>query len=99
MTHVEHITKIVKSNLKLQETISIAAQTEDNPNNENKEVVFKNSAPFTNCISEINNTQIDNAKDIDIILPYMLIEYSNNYSKTLGSLKLTLSLIFVLVIT
>ena len=45
--------------------------------------MFKNSAPFTNCISEINNTQIDNAKDIDIILPYMLIEYNNNYSKTL----------------
>ena len=62
-------------------------------------MVFKNSAPFTNCISEINNTQIDNAKDIDIILPYMLIEYSNNYSKTLGSLKLALSLIFVLLIT
>ena len=62
-------------------------------------MVFKNSAPFTNCISEINNTQIDNAKDIDIILPYMLIEYNNNYSKTLGSLKLALTLIFVLVIT
>ena len=62
-------------------------------------MVFKKSAPFTNCISDISNTQIDNAKDIDIILPYMLIEYSNSYSKTLGSLKLALSLIFVLVIT
>ena len=52
-----------------------------------KGVAFKNCAPFTNCISEINNTQIDNAKDIDIVMPmYNLIEYSDNYSKTSGSL-------------
>ena len=42
-------------------------------NNTNK-VIFKNCAPFTNCISEINNTQIDNAKYIDIVMPmYNLI--------------------------
>ena len=52
-----------------------------------KIVIFKNCAPFTNCISEINNTQIDNAKDIDIVMPmYNLIEYSDNYVKTTGSL-------------
>ena len=52
-----------------------------------KIVIFKNCAPFTNCISEINNTQIDNAKDIDIVMPmYNLIEYSDNYAKTTGSL-------------
>ena len=56
-------------------------------NNINKKVIFKNCAPFTNCISEINNTQIDNAKDIDIVMPmYNLIEYSDNYAKTTGSL-------------
>ena len=56
-------------------------------NNTNKKVIFKNCAPFTNCISEINNTQIDNAKDIDIVMPmYNLIEYSDNYAKTTGSL-------------
>ena len=50
-------------------------------------MAFKNCAPFTNCISEINNTQVDNAKDIDIIMPmYNLIEYSDNYVKTSGSL-------------
>ena len=38
-------------------------------NNTNKKVIFKNCAPFTNCISEINNTQIDNAIDIDIVMP------------------------------
>ena len=53
----------------------------------NIKVIFKNNAPFTNCISEINNTQVDNAKDIDIVMPmYNLIEHSNNYSKTSGSL-------------
>ena len=51
-----------------------------------KGVIFKNCAPFTNCISEINNTQVDNAKDIDIVVPmYNLIEYSDNYAKTSGS--------------
>ena len=49
--------------------------------------MFKNCAPFTDCISKINNTQVDNAKDIDIVMPmYNLIEYSDNYSKTSGSL-------------
>ena len=53
----------------------------------NKGVAFKNCAPFTICISEINNIQIDNCKDIDIIMPmYNLIEYSDNYAKTSGSL-------------
>ena len=51
------------------------AAADANANNANKKVVFKNCAPFTNCISEINNTQVDNAKDIDIIMPmYNLLE-------------------------
>ena len=59
----------------------------DAVNNTNKKLMFKNCAPFTNCISEINNTQIDNAKDIDIVMPmYNSIEYSDNYAKTTGSL-------------
>ena len=52
-----------------------------------KGVAFKNCAPFTNCISDIDNTQIDNCKDIDIVMPlYNLLEYSDNYAKTSGSL-------------
>ena len=52
-----------------------------------KGVTFKNYAPFIKCISRINNTEIDNAQDIDILMPmYKLIEYSDNYSKTSGSL-------------
>ena len=51
------------------------------------QIVFKNCAPFTNCISEINNTQVGNAKYIDILIPiYNLTEYSSNYSKTPESL-------------
>ena len=68
-------------------TVNNAAAADAEANNINKKVMFKNCAPFTNCISEINNTQIDNAKDIDIVMPmYNLIEYSDNYSKTFGSL-------------
>ena len=60
--------------------------TAANPIN-TKNIIVKNCAPFTDCISEINNTQIDNAKDTDIVMPmYNLIEYSDNYSKTSGSL-------------
>ena len=52
-----------------------------------KGVAFKNCAPFINCVSEINNTQVENAKDIDIVMPmYNLIEYSDNYAKITGSL-------------
>ena len=52
-----------------------------------KEVTFKNCASFTKCISRINNTDIDNVQDIDTVLPMSnLIEYSDSYSKTSGSL-------------
>ena len=52
-----------------------------------KSVTFKYCAPFINCKSEINNTQIDNAKDTDIVMPmYTLIEYSDNYLKISRSL-------------
>ena len=52
-----------------------------------KGVIFKNCTPFTKCISRIDGTDIDNAQDIDIItLMYISIEYSDNYSKTSGSL-------------
>ena len=54
----------------------------------NKEVISKNCASFISCISEINNTQVDDTKDLDVVMPmYNLIEYSDNYSKTSGSLR------------
>ena len=66
------------------EGVDTAAERADE---RDKGVTFKNCAPFTKCISRINNTDIDNAHDIDIVMPmYNLIEYSDNYSKTSGSL-------------
>ena len=74
---------LVKGNISVSNTAAerAAANTAD------EKVIFKNCAPFTNCISKINNTQIDNTKYIDIVMAmYNLIEYSDNYSKTSGSL-------------
>ena len=51
-----------------------------------KKLAFKNNAPFASSISKINNTLIDNAEDLDIVMPmYNLMEYSKNYSRTTGS--------------
>ena len=48
----------------------------------NKAVAFKNNAPFINCISKINGVKIDNAEDLDVVMPtYNLLEYSKNYKK------------------
>ena len=74
---------LVKGTITINNTAAAGAAA----NNTNKKAIFKNCAPFTNCINEINNTQIDNAKDIDIVMPmYNLIELSDNYAKTTGSL-------------
>ena len=61
-----------------------------NPDNarKNKATAFKNSVPlFIHCISKINGIKIDNAEDLDVVMPmYNLLEYSKNYRKTTGSL-------------
>ena len=55
-------------------TVNNTAAADDDANNTNKKVILKNCAPFTNCIIEINNTQVDSAKGIDIVMPmYNLI--------------------------
>ena len=75
---------LVKENISVINNASAGAAA----NNRNKKVIFKDCAPFTNCISNINNTQIDSAEFIDILMPmYDVIEYSDNYSKTYGSLR------------
>ena len=74
---------LVKGNISVNNTVAEGAAA----NNSNKKVIFKNCAPFIKWISKINNTQIDNAECIDIVMPmYNLIDYSDNYSKTSGSL-------------
>ena len=73
---------LVKGNVTVNNTGTASA-----PTNRNKKVIFKNCAPFTSGISKIDNTQIDNAEYIEIVMPiYNLIEYSDNYSKISGPL-------------
>ena len=53
----------------------------------NRFLAFKNNAPFTNCISKINNVLIDKAEDLDVVMPmHNLLGYSKNYRKTIGRL-------------
>ena len=74
---------LVKGNISVNNNVGAGAAAK----NIDKKVIFKNCVPFANCISKINNTQIDNAEYTDIVMPmYNLIEYSDNYSKTSGSL-------------
>ena len=68
-------------------TVNNTATADADADNANKKLIFINCAPFTDFKGKINNVEIDHAKDIDIIMPmYKLIEYSDNYSKTSGSL-------------
>ena len=74
---------LVKGNIEVNNTAAAGAAAD----NTNKKVILKNCAPFTNCISKINNTQIDNAEYIDIAMSmYSLIENNHNFSKTSGIL-------------
>ena len=71
----------------VSETITVPNTEEIANPNDRKNIIIKNCAPFTDCLSEINNKQIDNAKYIDTVTPmYNLIEHSDNYYKTTGSL-------------
>ena len=75
---------LVKGNITVNNTLA----ADSDANNTNKKVIFKRCAPFTNFISEIINTEVDNAKDIDVVMPvYNSIEYSDDYSKTFARLQ------------
>ena len=64
-----------------------ATKTANNNAFGEKKLVFKNNAPFINCISKINGVNIDNAEDLDVVMRmYNLFEYSKHYKKTTGSL-------------
>ena len=53
----------------------------------NTPLILKNNAPFVSCITRINGKLIEDADDLDIVMPmYNLLEYSKNYRKTIGSL-------------
>ena len=52
-----------------------------------KKIALKNNVPFTSCILKINGTLVDNAEDLDVVVPlYDVLEHSKNYAKTTGSL-------------
>ena len=70
---------------------TVAKANASNTANDNgfgeKKLIFKNNAPFINCISKTNGIKIDNAEYLDVVMPmYNLLEYSKNYIKTAGSL-------------
>ena len=65
----------------------ITLEGDNDANKQNKNLAFKNNAPFINFISKINGVKIGNAEDLDIVMPrYDLLEYSKSYRKTTGSL-------------
>ena len=74
--------------------ITVTAPGANNNNNNNnirnktnRPLILKNNAPFVSCIKRINGELIEDADDLDIVMPiYNLLEYSKNYRKTIGSL-------------
>ena len=67
--------------------ITVSSQGNVIRDKQNRPPILKNNPPFISCISKINNELIENAEDLDIVIPmYDLLEYSKNYRKTTGSL-------------
>ena len=68
-------------------TGDITVEGPENRDRKNRPLAFKNNAPFISCISKINGVLIENAEDLDVLMPmYNLVEYSKNYSKISSSL-------------
>ena len=73
-------------------TITVTANGGNNNANNirdkrNRPLILKNNAPFVSCITKINGELIEDAEDLDIVMPmYNLLDYSKNYRKTIGSL-------------
>ena len=68
-------------------TIDFLADAANKNDKAEKNVAFKNNAPFISCIPKVNSTLIENTEDLDIVMSmYNLLEYSQNYSVTSGSL-------------
>ena len=60
---------------------------ENEINRRNRPLILKNNAPFVSCITRINGELIEDADDLDVVMPmYNLLEYTKNYRKTIGSL-------------
>ena len=88
-TTVKFETKVIKSNLcdYSDAYILVTGNITATGGDANTRVAFKSCAPSTKCITHINNEHVDNVDNLDIVIPmYSLIEYSDNYSDTSGSL-------------
>ena len=55
-------------------------------NKRNKGIKFKNCLPFTNCMSEINNTQIDNEKYLDVVILMDIALIVGKYRRFYGNI-------------
>ena len=88
-TNVKFETKVIKSNCDDSDAYILVTEniTSTNTSDANTRIAFKNRAPFTKCITHINDEHVNNADNLDIIIPmYNLLGYSDNYSDTSGSL-------------
>ena len=88
-TTIKFETKVIKSNLcdysdtYVLETRDIAAVGGD----ENTPIAFKNCAPFTRCVTHINDEHVETAENLNLIMfMYNLLEYSDNYADSSGNL-------------
>ena len=88
-TNVKFEAKVIKSNCDDSDAYILVTEniTSTNTSDANTRIAFKNRAPFTKCITHINYEHVNNADNLDIIIPmYNLLGYSDNYSDTSGSL-------------
>ena len=68
-------------------TVMAAADANNIRDEKNRKLILKHNAPFASCITRINGELIEDADDLDIVMPmYNLLEYSKNYRKTIGLL-------------
>ena len=82
-------TKVIKSNLcdYSDAYILVTKDITSAGGDADTKVAFKNCAAFTKCVTHKNNEHVENADNLNIVMPmYNLIEYSNNYSDTSGNL-------------
>ena len=90
-TMVKEMKIVQPLNLKPKSYILVTGDITTTGGDANTRLAFKNCAPFTKCITYINNEHVDGANNLDFIMSmYNLIEYSDNYSDTsevCGSLK------------
>ena len=82
-------TKVIKANLcsYSDDYVLVTGNITTTGGNVNTKVAFKNCAPFTRCVTHINDEQVETAENLDIIMPmYNFLEYSDNYADSSGGL-------------